>query len=644
MTDIILISPPSCGIERPSIGLGILQARLLAAERNTRVHYANLSFAEWLGLPSHTFLEQVPTFEGLVDWVFAEAAFRELAPQDDGYLPAIWRRYPFLTKSPFRLSDEKLYALRARASEFVDAVCDRVLQDRPKIVGCSSTFSQHVASLAILRRIRERAPAVTTLMGGANCESVMGRATHRHFDWVDYVVSGEADELITPLCHHILDGPNGQIPLGVFAPEHRTIGYPAAATPDGAPRATVSDMAAVPLPDYSDYFTELATMSYRDSIVVGLPFETSRGCWWGERSHCTFCGLNGGNMRYRAKSDAAVVEDLRTLYQRYGVPRFSAVDNIADMGYFDGAFRSLAEEGGPYTIFYETKSNLNREHVETLAGAGVRWIQPGIESLHTSALKAIKKGVTAIQNVLLLKWTRQYGVFVHWNLLYGIPDEEDQWYEEMADLIPALTHLQPGTPILLSYHRFSPYYMTPEQFGLELKPKQSYAAIYPVPEEALAEIAYYFDDVTVRVPKSRPGLIRAIGQLNRWTELWNARPRIICCLHKRGAETVITDTRPCATSEIYVVDTEDQTILAAAAIPITRARLSHDLVVQGLRDVEVDRRLDTLLSRRFLIDIDGRLMSVVLQAPVGVQPAMDTFPSGLTIPKVLERKTAALNG
>ena len=54
-----------------------------------------------------------------------------------------------------------------------------------------------MASLALLRRVRELDPGVITMLGGANCETVMGEATHRCFPWVDYVVSGEADGLVT---------------------------------------------------------------------------------------------------------------------------------------------------------------------------------------------------------------------------------------------------------------------------------------------------------------------------------------------------------------------------------------------------------------------------------------------------------------
>lgn len=38
-----------------------------------------------------------------------------------------------------------------------------------------------------------------------------------------------------------------------------------------------------------------------------LLYEASLGCWWGEKHHCTFCGLNGTTMKFRAGGAGALV-------------------------------------------------------------------------------------------------------------------------------------------------------------------------------------------------------------------------------------------------------------------------------------------------------------------------------------------------
>ena len=69
------------------------------------------------------------------------------------------------------------------------------------------------------------------------------------------------------------------------------------------------------IPDFDDYFGAAQAPSYCDT-VVRLSAESSRGCWWGAKSHCTFCGLNGGTMAFRAKS----AERFAAYQERHAVP------------------------------------------------------------------------------------------------------------------------------------------------------------------------------------------------------------------------------------------------------------------------------------------------------------------------------------
>ena len=178
-----------------------------------------------------------------------------------------------------------LRAVRQAAAGFIDRAAERVLATGARIVGCTSTFEQQAASLALLRRVRELDPTVITLLGGANCEGVMGRTAHRSFPWVDYVVAGEADALIADLCRRILaegrEIPAGELPPGVYGPAHRDGGR----TPLGeAPRPVFRDLDSLPVPDFDDYFRGLDGSPFAAAVRPGLPLETSRGCWWGERS------------------------------------------------------------------------------------------------------------------------------------------------------------------------------------------------------------------------------------------------------------------------------------------------------------------------------------------------------------------------
>jgi ribosomal peptide maturation radical SAM protein 1 len=263
----------------------------------------------------------------------------------------------------------------------------------------------------------------------------------------------------------------------------------------GALPDRIHDMDRLPDPDYDDYFAALRASQIGPRIKPSLLIESARGCWWGAKSHCTFCGLNGSTMAFRAKSATRVYAELERQKARYGVSRFLAVDNIMSHHYFRDLLPMLRERNPGVSLFYEIKSNLNRKQVELLRDAGVLSLQPGIESLNSHVLHLMRKGVTGIQNVQLLRFCREYGIEIAWNLLYGFPNETAEDYADTARVIAAITHLKPpGMVAPIRLDRFSPNYDEAEHFGItRIRPFSMYEYLYPLPPEKVANLAYFFE-------------------------------------------------------------------------------------------------------------------------------------------------------
>jgi len=122
-----------------------------------------------------------------------------------------------------------------------------------------------------------------------------------------------------------------------------------------------------------------------------------------------------------------------------------------------------------------------------LSGARIRWIQPGIESFSDHSLQLMHKGTNVLQNIQLLKWCTEYGIRVSWNYLLGFPGEDEQEVHSISSIIRAVHHLQPpGVGQIIHIDRFSTYFMTPQQYGLEpVRPASSYRHVYPFPNEVL---------------------------------------------------------------------------------------------------------------------------------------------------------------
>jgi ribosomal peptide maturation radical SAM protein 1 len=650
--DICLVNMPYAALTLPPIGLGLLKGALDRSGIRATVANANLWFAESAGLERYRLCSERMPMDCLAgEWTFAGVAFGatpDWEDRDNRYL-----RFIRLTAESGRIPRygrdggedllTDLRELRAAATAFIDVAARRILDTGARAVGCTSTFEQHVASLALLRRIRELDPDVITLMGGANCETVMGQTTHRCFPWVDYVVSGEADGLIAGLCRLVLDKGRdtepGDLPRGVLGPCHRD--QPSARR-TSLPRAMFRDLDSLPLPDFGDYFTELTGSPLRPYIRPGLPLETSRGCWWGASHQCTFCGLNGSSMAYDSKSPDRVLEEVRELEERYGISDFEVVDNILDMAYFKNVLPNLAADGRRRRLFYEVKANLGRAQIEALVQAGVTWVQPGIESLHSEVLSLMDKGVRGWQNVQLLKWAREFGLGLSWSFLWGFPGERDAYYSQMAGWLPLLEHLPPPTNVNhLRYDRYSVYHQQAQKTGLVLLPIPAMGLVYPVAPADLGDLAYFFtaasDSLGAAAPSGEDRLARRPGvrALQRAVGHWHAefRDRLhpVLSLTDRDGELEILDSRDCARAfRITLRGLARAVCLACDAAPPAHRLTSIVERDYGLSatDEEVGKVADELIADRLVLPIDGRLVGLAVRGNLPTPPDMTRFPGG----------------
>jgi ribosomal peptide maturation radical SAM protein 1 len=621
--DVILVCMPFAEVQRPSIALGLLRATLADTNIRSEVVYGNFGFAETIGLVSYQAMQSTPTDHLLGEWCFAGGLFPDVVGKDEEYLDLVLevRCHGF----PADLEQRKALMrwVRAQSAAYVDQLAEAIVARGPRVVGCSSVFQQHCASLALLKRIRALSPQTVLLMGGANCEGDMGLETLRAFSWVDCVVSGEADAMFADLCRVLLEHGRAldavALPYGAISQAHLRNMFPVVSS-DGMrpPRPVIRDMDALPTPDYDHYFETLRASTLSNLIEPGLLAESSRGCWWGAKSHCTFCGLNGTGMEYRSKSAERVLAELSELSRRYGVRSFQFVDNILDMSYFKTVLPQLAATGDRYSLFYETKANLKREQVRLLVDAGVRWIQPGIESLDDNVLRLIGKGNSTLMNLQLLKWASECGIDVAWNMLSGIPGESDTWYAEMATWLPTIFHLQPPSGVIrVRYDRFSPYHMRPRDFGLTLEPSRAYAYVYPLSKDSLMRLAYSFEDSGQRGHihrgwQDQPGQQELQEVVWHWNALWQtARP--VLRVYDEGQQLQIVDTRPCAPHRSWIAGALEAEVYRLCDAAQTPAALLKQLSTRRGTEVamqEVAPAIETLCHAKVLLSLNGKLLGI----------------------------------
>ncbi|MSP62210.1 MAG: RiPP maturation radical SAM protein 1 [Myxococcales bacterium] len=609
--DVLLVALPWAPIESPSIALGTLKGVLDRSGISSRVLYLSLTWMEHLaasreryGIQDYRQIALAP--DGIGEWIFAVPPYQDLRGDEDE------RYFEHLRAAGFGWDEiARAIAMRALVPAFLARAVDEILAAQPRIVGFTSTFSQNLAALATSRLLKTRAPSLRVVFGGANCDGPMGAALHRAFPWIDAVVRGEGEPVLPSLVRDLLaGGPIKPQPGLCYRDGERSIAV--------AQTGSTMAMDDVPLPHYDDYFARLDGMALRDQLRprVIVHFEASRGCWWGEISHCTFCGLNGSTMAFRSKRPERVVDEIVALATRHRQLDFDAVDNIIDLDYFATLLPQLRALGLDLRVFVETKANLKRAQVKALRDAGIRRIQPGIESLSTPILRLMGKGVTALHNLRLLKWCARYGVTVEWNLLYGFPGEPADEYARMAALIPSLHHLRAPIVGEIEMERFSPYFQRPGDFGLEnLGPLPQYRFLYRAVDDATrADIAYAFSHrhSDGRDPKTYLAPLKEALRL--WAEV--APQNRGALRYRRGPGFLrIQDRRSEAAAADYVLEGDEARIYLACDGGATPEGIARRLARGAKDDLsagEIRRFLDDLTAARLAFEERGRYLSLAL--------------------------------
>src|SRR5262249_20093691 len=200
------------------------------------------------------------------------------------------------------------------------------------------------------------------------------------------------------------------------------------------------ELDTLPIPDYDDYFIQRSQSPIGHRVKPSVLMESARGCWWGQKSHCTFCGLNGLTMGVRVKKATRAIGGITYLLPRYDTRIVRFVDNILSPNYFKELLPEIARQGIHADFICEVKSNLKKPQIQALADAHFS-VQAGIENLSTHTLDLMGKGSNALINLQTLKWCMEKGVFVDWNLLYGFPGEVPHDYERNLELARVATHL-----------------------------------------------------------------------------------------------------------------------------------------------------------------------------------------------------------
>lgn len=581
---VALASLPWAPVTEPSLALAILVAAARGSNIPAKALHLNTELLQDVTFDTYV---AVAEYWGINEFVFTDSLSHGL---DDWQLDALVDRCAAHLKNGREglryATVESLVDMLLRfrfdvAPAFLERCADKVLATEPTMFGLTCMFDQTLASVALAKIVKERSPETLIVLGGYAVQGPPGEQVLKAFPWIDGIARGDGEEAIIKLA---------QASVGDY-PLNRIEGL---LVRDQVPRPQRStNLQNSPDPDYSDWFSDVETLK-RDAqieIVTGtLPVESSRGCWWGQSKHCVFCGIDDDTLRFRHKTADRTFDMLAGMRDRYGDLEFRFSDYILPIPYYDQLLPRLAEVERPYRLKCEIKANQSIERVRQLSRAGFREVQPGIESFSSGVLKLMDKGVSAIQNVALLKHGYVHDIVVHYNWLYGIPGETSEHYRDMRANLPRLYHLTP--PVSRSeaiVTRFAPLHTDPARFGSTTQPvhHRCYDVLFSLETLAksgfsLDDYAYYFERYLTFEDELSDIYKDCVTQINHWKRQ-HRDGEVRLDYEDSGECLVVLDSRFGPEREMRLEGLDRAVYLACDEAPVTldRIRSTLDLNTDG---------------------------------------------------------------
>ncbi len=459
---VALVSMPWALYNRPSIQLGSLKA-FLEKQGDIQVDalHPYLDIAKKLGADIyHTISQKSWAGEAL----FSALLFPEKLEDAKALFTTCFKpsKYPWADYNQLTANVEETIEVWLKKQEF----------DNYHLVGFSVCFDQLLSSLYAAKWIKKHHPNLPIVFGGSSCCGLIGKSLVDTFDQIDFVIDGEGEQPLLALLQNVT-GKKVPLPTSILTKEFDKV------------QANIDlnqlDLNSLPTPNYADYFNQLPQIFPEQPFLPIIPIEFSRGCWW---SKCTFCNLNIQWCGYRFKKAEKTAGEITEHCQRYDCLDFTFTDNALPPKEADRFFEAVANQEKDFRFFAEIRAITSPEKLENYSKGGLNGVQVGIESLSNSLLQKMVKGMSAIENIAIMKYCSANAIQLDGNLIIGFPSSSQQ---EVNETIENLDFVLPFNP--LSTAKFflghgSPIQQDPKSYGISPVHHKNYRALFPKKEIA----------------------------------------------------------------------------------------------------------------------------------------------------------------
>lgn len=164
--------------------------------------------------------------------------------------------------------------------------------------------------------------------------------------------------------------------------------------------------------------------------------QTSVGCPY----NCSFCAISAqfGERKVRFWNIDRIVNHIVELVNTYDIRYVKILDEcfVLNKSYVNEFCDKLIEKNLDLNIWgYARIDTVNQELLEKLKRAGIRWLAYGIESGDDDILASADKGQFDVEKTKeVIKWTKDAGINIVANFMFGMPDDTFETMGKTLDL------------------------------------------------------------------------------------------------------------------------------------------------------------------------------------------------------------------
>ncbi len=335
---------------------------------------------------------------------------------------------------------------------FVDAMTNNIddnklreiiRQHAPDIVGTTAITPSIYKAERVLEIAREVDPRIITVLGGVHA-TFMYKQVLAEAPWIDAIVRGEGEEIITALVRAVATGQwpttRGEIKGLAYIDGDKVVATPAAPTVKNVD-SIVADWSIL---DWGKYtYIPLGVRVAIPNMARGCPFT------------CSFCSQWKFWRDYRFRDPIKVVDEIELLKRKYDVGFFILADEEPTIN--RKKFVAFCEElvrrdlGILWGINTRVTDILRDEALLPLyRKAGLIHVSLGTEAAAQLKLDLFNKETTVAQNKRAIQLLREAGIVVEAQFIVGMENETAETLEETyrmaCDWAPDLANWSMYTP------------------------------------------------------------------------------------------------------------------------------------------------------------------------------------------------------